>query len=224
MALIENSKIKESSGGYDRVFSNRALGNLISRVHSTSISAGNELERLIMERVGKIENLDKFLKQEKMRNGVFIAPKKQVKECDSFDHGGIAEPDMIIFKRRGGRQNCYVVELKDGHVFDTKKASAEREALHNFVERNGHRIQYTISCHLCCFNQDDASAIYHGLKKKISIDEILTGRAFCELLEIDYEEIISLRKKDGEKNMIYFIKELLRIDKIKGRIRNFIND
>ncbi len=121
MALIENSKVKESSGGYERLFSNRALGKLISRVHSACITAGNELEKLIMERVNKIGNLDDFLSHEIMPEGIFVASKKGVKKCQSFDHSATGEPDFLVFKRRNKNQQCYVIELKDGHVFDTKR-------------------------------------------------------------------------------------------------------
>ncbi len=176
-----------------------------------------------MNRVYKIENLDDFLEKELIPEGVSVAPKKQVKKCELFDHSGIAEPDFIIFKRRHGKQNCYIVELKDGHVFDTKKASAERATVHSFAERNGHRLQSTVSSHICCFNQNDREAIFHGFKKKIPIGEILTGRQFCELLEIDYDEIIYLRKQDGQKNILFFIKELLKISEIKDKIKGFIN-
>ena len=225
MARIENSKVKETSGGYHRIFDNKLLGNLISRVHATSISAGTELEKLVMERVqNTIENLDEFLHQTAGQDGVFVASKKQVKNCKSFDNSKKAEPDMVVFRRQAGKSRCYVIELKDGHIFDTKKASAEHAMLHNFVERNGPRIQYTTSCHICCFNTEDTEAIYHGFKKKIPRHEILTGGELSDLLEIDYQEILSVRKKDGEQNIMFFIKELLKIEKIRGYIRDFLNE
>lgn len=49
MAKIRGRIPKESSGGYARVFDNEALGELMSKVHGTSISAGSELERLIQK-------------------------------------------------------------------------------------------------------------------------------------------------------------------------------
>ena len=111
MALIEKSKIKETSGGYTRLFGIEALGQLISRIQSTVISSGTELERMISSRVEQIDDLDKFLQQEIMPDGVLIATKKQIKKCNSLDFPD-AEPDFLIFKRRDKQQNCYVVETQ----------------------------------------------------------------------------------------------------------------
>ena len=47
MAKIEEMKKSKNSGGYARVLGNEELGGLISRVHSTVISNGTELERII---------------------------------------------------------------------------------------------------------------------------------------------------------------------------------
>ena len=49
MAKIRGRIPKESSGGYARVFGNEALGELMSKVQETVISAGSELEGLIQE-------------------------------------------------------------------------------------------------------------------------------------------------------------------------------
>lgn len=123
MAKIEDATPKNISGSYSRLFGSDKLGYLISKVHSASVSSGNELEKLILERVQRIDNLDEFLKQEIMPDGVFIVPRKQIKKCSVLKSN--QEPKFLIFKRRGGEQNCYVIELKDGHVFDTKRAGAD---------------------------------------------------------------------------------------------------
>lgn len=141
MALIRDSKPKNRSGAYDRLFGIPALGELISRIQSAVTSSGLELEKIILANVRHISDLDEFLQQEIMREGVYIAPKWQIKKCKTLDFRS-AEPDFLIFKRRKGKQHCHVVELKDGHVFDTKKASAERQAIHAFIERNAHRLPY----------------------------------------------------------------------------------
>lgn len=217
MALIENANPKEISGAYHRLFGNPQLGRLISRVQSAVISSGTELERMIKERVNLIEDVDKFLETETMPEGTWVAAKSGVKKCATLDYKG-SEPDFFVFKRHEGIQNCYIVELKDGHIFDTKKAAAERDAAHGFVEQNAHRLQYRMSCHFCAFNIDDKDAIWKGFKTKISMDEIMTGREFCELLEIDYGEIVESRKAHGPINMDYFISELVRISEVKSEL------
>ncbi|MCY4207007.1 MAG: hypothetical protein OXD29_03525 [Roseovarius sp.] len=141
MAKIRDRAPKNSSGGYERVFGNEKLGNLISKVQGAVISSGTELEKIIKGKVRNIPKLDEFLKYEIMPDGVFLADRKQIKKSNSFIGSGI-EPDFIIFKRRKGEQRCYVIEIKDGHAFDTKKAEKERENLHKFTSKNAPKIQY----------------------------------------------------------------------------------
>ncbi len=130
----------------------------------------------------------------------------------------------MIFKRRGGHQHCHIVELKDGHIFDTKKANSEREALHGFARRNAGRLPYRVSTHFCAFNQDDNEVIWRGFKEKIDIEEAMTGREFCDLLEINYDEIIEIRKLDAEDNIYYFLQELLCIPETESIIRDILID
>lgn len=221
MALIKNAQPKETSGAYHRLFGNSQLGRLISRVQSAVISSGTELERMIKERVRLIDDLDAFLKTQTMPDGVWVATKNGVKKCVALNYDG-SEPDFFIFKRREGIQYCHIVELKDGHIFDTKKAAAEREAAHGFVKQNARHLQYRMSCHFCAFNLDDRDAIWKGFKKRIRLDEIMTGREFCDLLEIDYEEIVESRKAHGPVNMDYFISELVRIPEVKSKINRLL--
>ncbi len=126
--------------------------------------------------------------------------------------------------RCAGEENCHVVELKDGHQFDTKKASAERRAIHSFIERNAQYLQYRISAHFCCFNQDSREAIVTGFKNKITQDEAMTGREFCALLEIDYDEIVSDRQSEQPTNVRFFLRELTRIDQVKAILRELLSN
>ena len=222
MARLRDSQPKETTGSYERLFGIPALGNLISRVQSTVISSGTELEKMVVERVAPIDDLDEFLQSEIMPEGVYLAPKAQVKKCETlnFPQG---EPDFLVFKRRKGRQECFVIELKDGHMFDTKKASAERRAMHSFVERNAQHLQYRVHCHFCAFNQSSRDAIVRGFKSKITKEEALTGREFCKLLELDYDEIANARQVDQRDNVQFFLCELVRIDEARAIISQLLN-
>ena len=221
MAKIRDATPKNTSGGYNRLFNNAELGFLISKLQSTVISAGSELERLIKERVNTIKDLDEFLQMEIMPDGVFLATKKEIKKSVKLNSSG-SEPDFIIFRRKKDHQHCHIVELKDGHVFDTKKVDGEREALHGFEQRNSKRLPYTVSTHFCAFNQTDKQVIWDGFKRRINFDEAMTGKEFCELLEIDYQEIVSVRLQDSHDNIHYFINELLKISEIKILIEDLL--
>lgn len=221
MARLRNAKPKNTSGSYERLFDNAALGHLASRVQSAVISSGSELEAMIAARVPNIPDLDAFLEREIMPNGVLLARKRQIKRSDILDFAG-SEPDFMVFKRRNRMQTCHIVELKDGHVFDTKKASAERQAMHGFIERNAQHIPYRFQAHFCAFNQDDRQAIWEGFKKRISLEEVMTGREFCELLEIDYDSIVELRRMDGPDNMKFFLSELVKIKPVRKRLKKLL--
>lgn len=223
MAKIEKARCKETSGGYERLFGNYLLGRLFSKTHSAVISSGVELEKIILTRVKQIVDLDEFLEQEIMPEGVFIASKKTIRKSTKIQFAG-SEPDFMIFKRRAGKQRCHIIELKDGHTFDTKKSKAEHSSMHAFIAKNAQYLPFIVSSHFCAFNQENKQAILRGFKEKINIQECMTGREFCSLLEIDYDEIIAMRKEDQEINLIYFVRELLKIDEVKAIIKKFLQD
>ena len=220
MAKIEDISGRESGGGYERLFNNQALGHLISRVHGATCRAGIELERIIAKKCTSIPNIDTFLSKEIMPEGVFLAPKRTSKQSKTltFESG---VPDFVVFKRRSDNQSCHIIELKDGDAFDTKKAQSENEVLKYFVGEKGCKLRYTVSAHICCFNQSSKEAIVKGFKDKTSKEVAMTGRELCDLLEIDYEGITQLRKKDAEENLEYFVRELLKIESLHSLIKEY---
>lgn len=217
MTKIPQKLKNKPSGSYARLFGNTVLGNLISRVHSGSIKAGNDLESMIIERVEAIDDLDAFLSKEIMPDGVLLATKKQVKESTKLNATG-SEPDFMIFKRRAGSQHCHVVELKDGYAFDTQKAEAAHTNLHNFVSKNARKLPYRTFTHFCAFNENSRKVVWNGFKRKINLEEAMTGREFCELLEIDYDEILEIRTEDTAYNRQLFVTDLLKIEQIRDMI------
>lgn len=221
MARLRNAKPKSSSGSYERLFDNTTLSALAGKIQSAVISSGSELEARIAASVQNILDLDAFLEQEIMPEGVLLARKRQIKRSETLDFSG-SEPDFMVFKRRGGVQTCHIVELKDGHVFDTKKASAERQAMHELIERNAQHIPYRFLAHFCAFNQDDRQAIWDGFKRRIALEEVMTGREFCDLLEIDYDSIVEERRADGSDNVEFFLSELVKIESIRQRLQRLL--
>lgn len=218
MALISKSKGRKEGSGYERLFGNSELGYLVSRVQAAVISSGSELERIIKSRVDLIPDLDKFLEMEIMPEGVLVADKRTIKKSRKIDFAG-AEPDFVIFKRRAGKQRCHLVELKDGDSFDTKKAAAEHANMHSFISKNAPKMPYIVQAHFCSFNQENREAIIIGYKNKIAKEEAMTGREFCNLLEIDYDELVKYRTTQGPDNFRYFMSELLKIEAVKDYLK-----
>jgi hypothetical protein len=108
--------------------------------------------------------------------------------------------------------------VKDGDQFDTKKAAAEHTSLHNFTTDVAQALPFSVQTFICSFNARTREEIYEGLKHKFSLAEILTGQELCELLGVDFEEIINIRVADQLKNLDFFVDEILKIPEVKAKI------
>lgn len=217
MAKIRDAKGRrenQSPSGYTRLFGNIALGNLLSKVQAAVISSGNELERLILERCKKISDFDNFVTDLDNRSpGIFVATKRQIKKSKKVETR--FEPDLLAFDLV--HRICYVIEVKDGDQFDTKKSEGERNTLHSFRSDVASVLPFSFKIYMCSFNAPSKEAIYHGLKHKFPLDELMTGKELCDLLGIDYDEILDIRKQDQEDNIDYFVESLKNIPEILNR-------
>ncbi len=222
MALLRNSHPKNKSGAYERLFGDAELGALASKIQSTVISAGYELENMIYNMVPNVVDLDVFLKKEYKEYGIFLARKQQIKKSQILHIVG-GEPDFMIFKKDHNQEFCHVVELKDGHAFDTKKANTEKLLIRDFVKRNSKHVPYDICVHFCAFNQNSRQVICEGFKNRITMKEAMTGREFSDLLEIDYDEIVDIRRADEPENVEYFLSELVKITSVRNRLRELLD-
>lgn len=227
---IRNQKgRKDGNSAYRRVFNNKKLGDLISKIQATVISNGNELERIILSKTNTINNLNEFIEKAEtgeISNGVFVCSKKNIKKSNyavknPIDNKGI-EPDLLVFIVEKHRI-CKIIELKDGDTFDTKKAAGEKEHLLTFSKEFGSKIPFRTEIYLCSFNQNDINAIKTGLKNTFTEKEILTGKAFCDILHLDYDSIIKSRLEDAEDNLDYFVEELLNIEQVKNKIISILD-
>lgn len=226
MKIRDQKGRTDQKSGYGRVFNDNKLGALISRVQATVISNGTELERMLLARCNTIADLDQFL--QKCENGtqpggVYVCPKKALKKSTIIqnlkaDNEKVIEPDLLIFEVSPKQMLCNVVELKDGDTFDTKKVIGEKEHLEHFSKDFGSQISFKTQYFMCGFNQDDKEELNIGLKGAFKLKELLTGRELCSMLKINYDEIVNLRKADGEDNLYHFVSELLDIPKVRAEI------
>ncbi|MDO4978708.1 MAG: restriction endonuclease [Candidatus Saccharibacteria bacterium] len=226
MVKIRDVYPKNASGGYERVFNNHEVGELMTRVQSTVIRNGVELENIIVDRVSDkghcIDDLDAFIKSISRscdEDNSYLCSKKIV--CKSkFKQKN--QPDFLIFDKKDGKIRCWVIELKDGDMFDTKKALGEKEHLQEFTKKFSKQLKRIPNCEVsygvCCFNQNDKQYIKNGFKDIFDEDHIFTGRDLCKMLGLDYDAIVSARKKDAEDNLDYFVEQLLGIDSVQDVI------
>ena len=218
MAKIRNADPKTSSGGYNRVFNNEILGKLMQKIQSTVISNGNELEKIISKNSNVIDDLDAFLSPDNSQNtaGAFLCPKSAIKKSKyKLDKH---EPDLIVFEITDKLKNCYIIELKDGDNFDTKKSDGEFENLEKYKNHLGSKIAFITNFFICSFNQNEKEMIVKGFKNRFNIEQVMTGRQLCDLLGINYDSIIETRKKDAEDNINYFVEQLVKIPLINQKI------
>ena len=188
---------KFGESGYTRVIGNTQLGQLLSKVQATVIANGTELEKMIVERCKTIENIDDFIKsvtEGKINSGTYLCTKKILKKTQNYK-ACIAhiEPDMLIFIVSNQRI-CKIIEVKDGETFDTKKAAGEKENLIKFSQNFGVKIPFVLQ-------------------------NILTGRELCEILNIDFDDIVRTRTQDSIENFDYFINKLLEIPEVREVIK-----
>ena len=231
MAKIRNSDPKNPSGGFVRLFDDPELGALMSCIQSTVISNGSELERLITDRARMVTDLTAMLERPgDFAPGTYLASKKQIKRSPlchitlvdaSNNRVKLPEPDFLLL-RIGQSNHCVVLELKDGHVFDTKKSQAEHDNLVTYAQQLGAQIAYITRYAICCFNQEDPEEIRRGLKNVFRPKEILTGPHFCKLLNIDYEEILQEREVDAEDNRRYFFGQLMQIPSFQSYVADIL--
>ena len=208
--------------GYTRVIGNSQLGQLLSKVQATVIANGTELEKMIVERCKTIENIDDFIKsvtEGKINSGTYLCTKKILKKTQNYktciDH---IEPDMLVFIVSNQRI-CKIIEVKDGETFDTKKAAGEKENLIKFSQNFGVKIPFVTEYYVCSFNQCDKEKIHLGMKGVFKPENILTGRELCEILNIDFDDIVRTRTQDSIENFNYFINKLLEIPEVKEAIK-----
>lgn len=221
MAMLKNIKGKEG-GGYERIFGNKELGLLLSKTQGAIISAGTELEKMITSAAVVIADFDSFIDNlDEVQIGVYLIPKKTIKKSNLKNN---QEPDMLIFEIDEHKRTCYIIELKDGCDFDTKKSLAEKEALVKFQNHISRLIPSLTKIYVCCFNAENKDVIIKGFKKNITEDEAMTGQELCDLLNISYKKIVDARKKDQKANVDYFIDELLLIDEIKNKIKDKLSE
>lgn len=226
MARIEDANPKNSSGGYNRTLGDPYLARLIQKVQSTVIKNGNDLEMIIAESCEKkIENLDDFVKdcnRRNISNGVYLCEKRVLRESENFKLKS-HEPDflvLILCESDTAPRVCHIVELKDGSQFDTKKSKSEHERLEEYAIFLGPRIPFAVDFYICCFNENDKDVIKTGLKNEFALDEILTGRDFCDLIGIDYESVVTKRKESIKDNLLYFSSEAAKVSEIRSAVNN----
>lgn len=220
--LIESKFPGRSDGGYTRLFDNENIGSLLSAVHATVISSGNNLQTIIENHCQNLTNIDfESFVSGSLYNGKYLFTSHLIKTKLKKHIECVHEPDfvfVVIYDK-----NCYIIELKDGDTFDTKKSAGEVKHMREFAECFSAKFtDYNVFIRYCMFNQDNKKMIVDGLKKNITTEEAMTGKELCDLLGISYTNILQQRKKFAPNNIDFFVRELLKINAINEKIREHL--
>ncbi len=213
-AKIADAKPKNCSDSY-KILLGDELGQLCSQVSSTTIKSGYILEGIIADKANLIpeDDLDKFIEDcnsaTSTVNGTFLCTKAVVKKSSYYVKGH--EPDLVIFViNENGRGKCYITELKAGSSFDTKKSDGEYETLEKCKAILGPALPFITEIYLCSFHADNRQQIVTGLKGRFKESEVMTGRELCEILDIDYDEVVAEEKQYAKENASYFTSKVVK--------------
>ncbi len=226
MAKIEETKDGRKDGAYTRLFDNIGLGQIFSRTHATTNRAGIELEKIINERLSPVsdQELNDLLSNNLSNiNREFIVLGK--KEISKLYKRNILskQPDYIYISLV--KKEINVIELKDGDIFDTKKSQGEIENLKISIEDLKSILtfkDFNILFKFASFNAKTKKEIVLGLKGYISENNTLIGTELLEMFNVNFNEIVNLRKNDGEKNIDFYLSSLLSLEDIRELIMNYI--
>ena len=215
MARIADCKPGRQNSAYTSLFDNSEIGSMLSQIHAASISAGADLQKILQRHAkanGKlIGDLDAFLRSP--NQGAFIADKRAIKKSQTAR--AATQPDYLVFHIREKERRCYVVELKDGDVFDTKKADGEIDSLNTFIESVRGNLFCVPEIRICSFNQTDKAAIVAGFKRRVDTSQVWTGAELCDLIGVSYQAILNERRDDAAENRRWLVDSILKIPQLR---------
>ena len=207
MSKIENSKPKSTSNLYASIIGDEAIASVMTRIQSTAISCGRELEKIVTDLLGRKYNVINDITQdqiEHMKSSDWVITPGTLRKSKMFKKLSHF-PDYVFFKNG----MCYIIELKSGAMFDSKKSDKEWQELKKSKKFFSSLLGCPVETFVCTFSAKTKEHGYIGCKKRIPCESILTGRDMCKLFNISYSSIIHIRNEDQKENMHYLVKELM---------------
>lgn len=238
---IKDIKPKNSTNSYELLFGNKKISKLVSQIQSAIIRVGNDLEKIIKKhfqdnaKIIMIKTLECFTKividKEYIDKGqIYFFESRLLKNYFQNHHIDLSEeywdnqkhklilpnPDFNFFFLT--QKIIYVIELKLGNTFDTKKLQGEISSIEKYIKFMRKNINsYHYHWYLTSFLSKDVNEILKGTKGFITKDNLLTGQQLCSLLNIDFQKII-LEIKSNQIDNCNYLKEVINNIKIKSYI------
>ena len=127
------------------------------------------------------------------------------KHCVEVNNKTATELDYLVITM----DSVEIYEIKDGDNFDTKKSQGEIKCLNivrdYFVRRYPAK---SVNTRIVLWNALDMKRTSVKAKEMMDTGTLLTGVAFCEKYDIDYDKISEARMKHGGGNRKYFWSEV----------------
>ena len=212
--LISNSNPKgdiKDSGYYRAVGGSTPgsleLAKLFQKSHSTVIRNGNQLEELIYENCNlKFKDNKVKLSEKLLKNKNLFMVKCNISKQYTSNNKAIALDALYLTDDK-----IYVVEIKDGSNFDTKKSSGEVHKLKKAAEIISLNDPHKRKCELkiVLWNCDDLKD--SSFKDKEATSWLMRGKDFSKLIEVDFDFLNQKRTLDKDENYLYVMSEFKRI-------------
>ena len=214
---IRNRKIKnKSSGSYLRLIGNNEYAQLMTKIQSAVISQGKELEKeinaLICEKypeqvIKKLSDFMNLISHDHIKKEFYFLDVKIYRQfLKNSKIKEIKSPDFVIIFIY--KNFVYVVELKEGYDFDTKKSAGEKEHLEK-IQKDLQTVlpKFNVKYYFCSFYAENIDQMYNGLKKEFNKNNLWTGKDFFKFISLDYNKFINYRqnilKTDAQDNIEY---------------------
>ena len=204
----EKSTEEILESGYYAIFGDIDIARTISKTHATAIVNGTELEKLIYESIkcDKYENLsyEETLELINKNKGTPIYFKnvkihKRIYEQHGYKLSGKNNTNLDNLFYDGDKK-IYINEFKDGASLDTKKSEIEVDSvvnISNLFNNEGLNIEsYGTLTLWRCSNLEHSS-----IKTKRDDFLKITGKDYCEIIDIDFKKIQDERDIDQDDNI-----------------------
>lgn len=224
MVKLEQSKGTAGESA-TRIFGNESMGLLFSKFQAAVIRSGLELEKMIyaeipIEMHTTLAMLSDSSRDLKNYPAIQVVFKPSRPNPDNSTKS--IQADLLVVDNKS--RTFMLVEIKEGHIFDTKKADGELSSLKNITSWLAQEFAFRTSYFLCSFNQESKEGIVSGTKKRFSLEHVLTGRELCGKIGIDYDALREKRQPDQLQNRTYFLSKLLEIPEIRKEIVELLGE
>jgi hypothetical protein len=204
--LIEDRKPKGDTkdSGYYRLLGHEPLANLIRKAQSCVIGNGNELENKVLQYSSASNKFNKqHLDEFNLDTSSAFIVQMKVPTPNSSQKKNVAVDCVAITN-----EEIFLIELKDGSNFDTKKSAGEVASLNKACSIVSSRDPRNRKCtpKIVFWNAQSLKEV--SFKVKGADDMLMLGQEFCSTFGVDFNKINSERKQDAERNLQYFVEQL----------------